>query len=142
MARPYHGEVKTSIRFSGAETDTFSRTNRCTISNSCGNKTCAGAWHVSCFAYSFVSAAAILNSENRAELLVELPIGVQLVLRSPQTAPHDLLAEELRHERPQPDDVRHGIAVPSLGQHSDADNAADIATGRMQRAFELLRELL
>ena len=73
---------------------------------------------------------------------VNLPSVPDLVARPPQASADDLLAEELRHERPQADDMRHRVAVPALGEHAHADDAAHVAAGRVQRPLELLGQIL
>ena len=82
------------------------------------------------------------DAEDLRDLLAELPLLGEVVARPTQPAPDDLLAEQLRHERAQPDDVRDRVAVPALGEHPDADDAAHVAARRMQRPVELLRQLL
>src|SRR5579859_6299529 len=66
----------------------------------------------------------------------------ELVARPPEPAADNLLAKKLRHERSQADDVGDGVAVPALGQHADADDAANVSSGRMQRPAELAGELI
>ena len=69
------------------------------------------------------------------------PVGEVRVVGATQPAAHHLFAQELRHEWAQANDVRHRVAVPAFGEHADADDAAHVAAGGMQRSPELLREL-
>ena len=43
-----------------------------------------------------------------------------------QPAAHHLLAQQPRAERPHAEDVRHGVAVPALGEHRHGHDAADV----------------
>ena len=52
-----------------------------------------------------------------------LPIGV--VRLAAERAADDLLAEELRAERPDAEDVGDGPRVPAFREHGDGDDAAD-----------------
>ena len=49
----------------------------------------------------------------------ELVFGVQLIGLPPQCAADDLLAQELRLERADPNDVGDSVRVPALRQHRD-----------------------
>src|SRR5690349_18172830 len=40
----------------------------------------------------------------------------------------------------EPDDVRHRIAIPALGKHSNAHDAAHVAARRVQRSIQFLRK--
>ena len=77
------------------------------------------------------------NAEDLRDLLAELSILSHRVAGSAQPSADDLFAQQLRHERPEPDDVGDGVAVPSLGQHPHADDAAHVPAGRMEGPFEL-----
>ena len=84
------------------------------------------------------------NAEDLRDLLAELAILSHRVAGSAQPSADDLFAKQLRHERSEPDDVvGDGVAVPSLGQHPDADDAAHVPrAGRMEGPFELPRQRL
>ena len=41
-----------------------------------------------------------------------------------------------------PDDMSNRVAVPSFGQHSDTDDAAHVASRRMEGAFQFLGQFL
>jgi hypothetical protein len=56
---------------------------------------------------------------------VEHPGVVDGIPHPAQAAPHDLLAQQLRAEGAHPQDVRHGVGVPALGEHGDRDHALD-----------------
>ena len=56
----------------------------------------------------------------------ELGLRVQLVGLPAQRAADDLLAEKLRAERADAEDVGDGVGVPAFGQHRDGDDAADL----------------
>src|SRR5438132_13029989 len=58
---------------------------------------------------------------------------MDFIARPPQTAAHDLLAEQLRQERPQADDMSHRVAVPTFGEHADTHNTAHIPPRWVQR---------
>ena len=55
-----------------------------------------------------------------------MPVVVDRVAHPPQAAADDLLAEELGAEGAHAEDVGDGVGVPALGQHRDADDAADV----------------
>src|SRR5712692_508810 len=78
------------------------------------------------------------HAEDLSDFLSELFIFPNLVTRPPQPSPYYLLTQELRHKRPQTDDVCDRVTVPALGQHPNAHNTPHIPTGRMERTFELL----
>ena len=82
------------------------------------------------------------HAEDLGDLLGELSVLAHLVVAPPQPAAHDLLAQQLGHERPQPDDVGDRVAVPSLGQHAHRHDAPDVPAGRMERPFQPRGELL
>jgi hypothetical protein len=48
------------------------------------------------------------------------------VAHAAQPAADDLLAEQLRAERADAEDVRDGVGVPPLGEHGDRDDALDL----------------
>ena len=48
------------------------------------------------------------------------------VAHAAQAAADDLLAEQLRAEGADAEDVRHGVGVPALGEHRDGDDALDL----------------
>src|SRR5207244_3422090 len=81
------------------------------------------------------------HAEDLRHFFAELSIRARLIARAPQSSSHDLFAEKLRHEGPQTDDVRDGVAVPSFREHPDTDDAADIATRWMKRSLQLLRQV-
>ena len=58
------------------------------------------------------------NAEDLRNLLAELVILSHRVAGASQPSADDLFAEQLRHERAEPDDVGDGVAVPPFGQHS------------------------
>src|SRR5436853_7423392 len=51
-----------------------------------------------------------------------------VVLRTTEASADDLLAQQLRFERSQPNDVCDRRGVPALGQHRDGHDAAHVAT--------------
>ncbi len=59
-------------------------------------------------------------------LRLEHAVVIDRIAHPPQPASHHLLAQELRPERPHPQDVRHRIGVPPLGQHRNAHHAAHL----------------
>src|ERR1017187_9856755 len=66
----------------------------------------------------------------------------RLVASAAESATHHLLAEQLRHEGPQANDVCHRAAIPAFGQHSNAHDAAHVTSRRMEGAVQLLRQVL
>src|SRR5208337_5070906 len=82
------------------------------------------------------------DAEDLGDFLRQLSIVSDFVVRSAQSTSHDLLAQQLRHERPESNDVCHRVAVPSLGQHPYAHDAAHVAPRRMQCACEFFGEFL
>src|SRR5712691_1181297 len=66
----------------------------------------------------------------------------QLVRPPPESPANNLLAEQLRHERPKADDVRHSVAIPAFCKHPHRDDAADVTSRRMERPSALRRKLL
>ncbi len=65
------------------------------------------------------------NAEDVGVLDVEQALLVQVVGLAAQRAADDLLAEELRAEGADAEDVGDGVGVPALGEHRDRDDAAD-----------------
>ena len=57
---------------------------------------------------------------------LEHAVLVGLVADAAQTAADDLLAEELRAEGADAEDVGDGVGVPALGEHRDRHDAADL----------------
>ena len=57
---------------------------------------------------------------------LEFRLVVGGVAHPPKGAADDLLAEQLRAEGPDAENVGHGAGVPSLGQHRDAHDATDL----------------
>ena len=57
---------------------------------------------------------------------LEMPVVVGGVAHPPQGAADDLLAEELRAEGADAEDVGDGVGVPAFGEHRDADDALDV----------------
>src|SRR4051812_18664040 len=82
------------------------------------------------------------HTENLGHLLGELAVVTNLIAGPPQSPPDHLFAQELRHERPQSDDVSHGVAVPALRQHAYTDDAAHLFPWRMERLAALPGKLL
>src|SRR5713226_6620972 len=82
------------------------------------------------------------HAEDFGDFLSELFIFPNLVTRPPQPSPYYLLTQELRHKRPQTDDVRDRVTVPSFGQHPNAHNTLHLPTRWMQRAVKLFGQLL
>ena len=82
------------------------------------------------------------DPEDLGHLLAEQSVLVHLVTRPTQSSAHDLLAEQLRHERPQADDVGDRAAIPALGKHAHADDAPHVSTGWVEGAIELLGQFL
>src|SRR4029077_15001483 len=74
------------------------------------------------------------------DLLRQLAIIADIIAGAPQSASNNLLTQKLRHERTQADDVSDGVTVPPFGEHAHADDAADIASGRVQRTFQTFRQ--
>src|SRR5436190_11970521 len=69
------------------------------------------------------------NAEYLGDLLNEAALLIEVIVTcSPQTTPDHLLAQQLRHEWSQSDDVRNCVAIPPFGEHADADDASDITT--------------
>ena len=58
---------------------------------------------------------------------IEMSLLVHRVAHAPEPAADDLLAQELGAERPDAEDVRDVIGVPTLGEHRNADHAADVS---------------
>src|ERR1700748_719388 len=81
-------------------------------------------------------------AKHLGDLFRELTIIGYIIARAPQTPTDHLLAQQLRHEGPQTDDMRDRVAVPSFGQHPDAHDTAHVAPWRMQRLIELVRQRL
>ncbi len=71
--------------------------------------------------------------ERNAVDVDELGLAEIAVVRAPQAAADYLLAEQLRLERPQAEDLRDVPGVPALGEHSDRDQAAHLLA-RLSRA--------
>ncbi|MGA7263084.1 MAG: hypothetical protein WBX30_19625 [Stellaceae bacterium] len=62
-----------------------------------------------------------------------------------QRAADDLLAQQLRAESPDAENVGHGVRVPALGQHRHRDDAADAlaeAAGFADRVHDLAQKIL
>ena len=57
---------------------------------------------------------------------LETPVGVGGVAHAAQGAADDLLAEKLRAEGADAEDMGDGVGVPALGEHRDADDALDV----------------
>src|SRR5439155_25884381 len=76
------------------------------------------------------------HAENLRYLFGEFLAFAQLVARPSEPSAYNLLAEQLRHKRPQPDNVRHRIAIPALGEHPHAYDAANIPARRVQRTLQ------
>ena len=81
------------------------------------------------------------NTEDLRDLLREFSIWSHFIACPAKSSADHLLAKKLRHEGSQPDDVGDGVAIPALGQHANADDAANIAARRVKRAVELFGEL-
>ena len=67
------------------------------------------------------------NAEDVGVLDVEQAVLVQVVGLAAQRAADDLLAQELRAEGADAEDVGDGVGVPAFGEHRDRDDAADRA---------------
>ena len=65
------------------------------------------------------------NAEHVGIFDIEQTFFVQVVGLAAQGAADDLLAQELRAEGADAEDVGDGIGVPALGEHRDGDDAAD-----------------
>ena len=65
------------------------------------------------------------DAEDVGVLDVEQAVLVQVVGLAAERAADDLLAEELRAEGADAEDVGDGVGVPALGEHRDRDDAAD-----------------
>src|ERR1035437_4789824 len=74
-------------------------------------------------------------------LLRHQTVWAWLVTGPAQTSADHLLAQELRHERTQPDDVRYRAAIPAFGKHSYADDATNVAARRMSIPFVFVRKV-
>ena len=64
---------------------------------------------------------------------------------APQATTDDLLAEELGREGAHAEDVGDGVGVPALGEHRDADDAADLLAqlaGLADRVHDLAQQVL
>ena len=81
------------------------------------------------------------NAVNFSDFFGKFPVDqvCRIVVRSSQATSDNLLAEQLRHEWTQSDDVRDRSAIPTLSQHRNTHDATHVATGRMQRPFEFRR---
>ena len=66
------------------------------------------------------------DAEDVGILDVEQAFVVELIGLAAQGAADHLLAEELRAEGADAQDVGDGVRVPALGQHRDRDDAADL----------------
>ena len=55
-----------------------------------------------------------------------MPVVVGGVAHPPQAAADHLLAEQLRAEGADAEDVRDGVGVPAFGEHRDGDDAPDV----------------
>ena len=82
------------------------------------------------------------NAEDLGDFFGQLAVGSHFIACPTKPASHDLLAQELGHERPKPDDVRDRTAIPSFREHAHAHDAAHIASRGMRGAAELLGKLL
>ena len=87
--------------------------------------------------FSFSGTISNGTPKNLRDLLAELAILSHRVAGSAQPSSDDLFAEQLRHERSEPDHVGDGVAVPPFRQHPHADDAAHVPAGRMEGPFEL-----
>ena len=67
------------------------------------------------------------NAEDVGVFDVEQPFLVQVVGLAAQRAADDLLAQELRAEGANAEDVGDGVGIPAFGEHRDGDDAADRA---------------
>ena len=65
------------------------------------------------------------NAEDVGVFDVEEALLVQVVGLAAQRAADDLLAQKLRAEGADAEDVGDGVGVPALGEHRDGDDAAD-----------------
>ena len=90
-----------------------------------------------CFEWNYLER----HAEHRRDFLSESAVLIHFVIGSPKPAPDDLLAKQLRHEGAQADNVCHRVAVPSLRQHADANDAAHVPPGWMERSLQLFRQL-
>ena len=65
------------------------------------------------------------NAEDVGVFDVEEPFFVQVVGLAAQGAADDLLAQKLRAEGANAENVGDGVGIPALGEHRDGDDAAD-----------------
>ena len=59
---------------------------------------------------------------------IEEALFVQFVRLASEGSPDDLFAQQLGTKGSDPQDVGHGVGVPTFGEHRDRDDAADRAT--------------
>jgi len=77
------------------------------------------------------------HTQHFCHFFTEFAVGIHIVDCPAQAASDHLLAQQLRHEGTQSDDVCNGIAVPSFRKHPHAHDAAHVPTRRCQRSTEL-----
>ena len=65
------------------------------------------------------------NAEDVGIFHIEKPFFVQIVGLATQRAANDLLAQELRAEGANAENMGDGVGIPALGEHRDRDDAAD-----------------
>ena len=81
------------------------------------------------------------HAQDLRDFFGELAVIAEFVAGTAQATPDHLFAKQLRHERAYTDNVRHRIAIPALGEHSDAHDAAHVAARWVQRSVQLLGKL-
>jgi hypothetical protein len=57
---------------------------------------------------------------------IEQPFGIQIIGIAAEAAPDDLLAQKLRTESPNAENMGDGVGVSAFGQHGDGDDAAHL----------------
>ena len=67
------------------------------------------------------------DAEHVGVLDVEEVLVVQVIRLPAERAADHLLAQQLRAEGAHPENVGHGVGVPSLGEHRDGDHTADVS---------------
>src|SRR5690606_5243644 len=72
------------------------------------------------------------HTKDLGDFLGHQSVRTDFVRAPAQSSSDHLFTEELRHERPEPHDVRDGVAIPAFREHSDTHDATDVAAGRVQ----------
>ena len=76
---------------------------------------------------------------------IEQTLVIHIVALTTQRAANHLLAQQLRPEGANADDMRHRVRVPALRQHRDRDDATDLLSepaGLADRVHDLAKEIV